>query len=331
MPRPTEDELIAAYFAPLAGPGGRGLLDDAATLAVPPGQEMVLTKDLLVAGIHFFNGDPPGDIARKALRVNLSDLAAKAADPLGFLLGLALPEKWTADWLKGFAEGLGQDGVEFSCPLLGGDTVRTPGPLMISVTAIGAVPNGRMVARGGVVAGDLIYVTGTIGDAALGLQLRLDEAPEKPWTCALSAGAADHLNRRYLLPEPRLGLRESLRRHARAAMDVSDGFVGDLAKMLRLTAMSAHVPIGDVPLSAAAREALRLEPSLIETILTGGDDFEILCAVPPGEAAAFEASAASAGIVVSKVAGACGGGAGVVVHGSSGEILQLEKLSFQHF
>ncbi|WP_091680835.1 thiamine-phosphate kinase [Methylocapsa palsarum] len=331
MLRPSEDELIAAYFAPLAGAGAHGLLDDAASLASAPGQDLVLTKDLLVAAVHFFNDDPPGDIARKALRVNLSDLAAKGAEPLGFLLGLALPQDWTADWLKAFAEGLGSDSAAFACPLLGGDTIRTPGPLTISITAIGAVPSGGMVPRGGVAAGDHIYVTGTIGDAALGLKLRHDAAAGRSWTQALSAAAADHLRRRYLLPEPRVALRGSLRRHARAAMDVSDGFGGDLAKMLGLSALSARVSIESVPLSAAAREALSLEPRLIETILTGGDDYEILCAIAPADRAAFEASAAADGTTVTRVAETFDGGQGVLFQAPSGEILRLEKLSFQHF
>ena len=140
MPRPSEDELIATYFAPLAGPGAFGLRDDAAVLAQKPGQDLVVTTDMLTAGVHFFADDPPGAVARKALRVNLSDLAAKGAEPRGFLLGLALPGDWTADWLAGFAQGLGEDAAAYNCPLLGGDTVKSLGPLVISITALGAVP-----------------------------------------------------------------------------------------------------------------------------------------------------------------------------------------------
>ena len=182
MPRPSEDELIATYFAPLAGPGAFGLRDDAAILAQIPGQDIVVTKDMLTAGVHFFAGDPPGAIARKALRVNLSDLAAKGAEPRGFLLGLALPEAWTAAWLAGFAQGLGEDAAAYKCPLLGGDTVKSLGSLAISITALGAVPAQKMVLREGVAAGDLLYVTGTIGDAAFGLRYRADSAKGMPWT-----------------------------------------------------------------------------------------------------------------------------------------------------
>ena len=177
-PRLGEDDLIARYFAPLAGPAGLGLRDDAALVRPPAGEDLVLTADALVAGVHFFADDPPGAIARKALRVNLSDLAAKGARPLGFLLTLALPEEWREDWLGAFAAGLGADARTYDCPLIGGDTVSTPGPLTLSVTALGSVPEGRMARRTGVKPGDRLYVTGTIGDAALGLKIRQGRGPD---------------------------------------------------------------------------------------------------------------------------------------------------------
>ena len=207
--RPGEDDLIARYFAPLAGPAGLGLKDDAALLTPPPGRDLVLTTDALVAGVHFFADDPAGAIARKALRVNLSDLAAKGAAPLGFLLSLALPAGWTADWLEDFARGLGEDARAYDCPLLGGDTVKTPGPLTLSITALGSAPTGGMVARTGVRPGDRLYVSGTIGDAALGLRLRLGQGP------LLSEARRLHLLDRYLLPRPRLALAPAMRFRAR--------------------------------------------------------------------------------------------------------------------
>ncbi len=181
MPRLSEDKLIASIFAPLAGPGGLRLEDDAALLQVAAGEELVLTTDMLVAGVHFFAEDPPDAIARKALRVNLSDLAAKAAEPRGFLLGLGLPADWREDWLKAFAAGLGADAAHFAISLLGGDTVRTPGPLTLSITAVGAVPVGKMIPRGGARAGDHLFVSGTIGDAALGLALRQGAEADGGW------------------------------------------------------------------------------------------------------------------------------------------------------
>jgi thiamine-monophosphate kinase len=331
MSRPSEDELIAIYFAPLAGPGAFGLRDDAALVAQKPGRDIVATKDMSIAGVHFFADDPPGAVARKSLRVNLSDLAAKGAEPAGFLLGLALPEDWTAHWLAGFAQGLGADAAAYKCPLLGGDTVKSPGPLVVSITAFGTVPAGKMVLREGAAAGDRIYVTGTIGDAALGLKFRLDAAQDTEWAHCVSQADAAYFAGRALLPRPRLCLRAALRAHAHAAIDISDGFAGDLAKMLRLTGMTAEVMTADVPLSEAARKILYVAPSLLETILTGGDDYEILCAVPPSQSAAFEADAAAAGVPVRPVATATPGTAPPVFKDAEGRSLVVARPSFQHF
>ncbi len=331
MGRPSEDELIATYFAPLAGPGAFGLRDDAALLAGKPGHDIVVTTDMLIAGVHFFCNDPPGAIARKALRVNLSDLAAKGADPLGFLLGLALPGDWTEAWLAGFSQGLGEDAAACNCPLLGGDTVKSLGATAISITAFGAIPAGSMVMRGGAAACDRLYVTGTIGDAALGLKLRFHEAQDQGWKNRLGAEETAYLAGRYLLPQPRLGLRDALRAHAHAAIDISDGFAGDLTKMLRLAGMTAEVLLADVPFSAAARTALRTSPFLAGTLLTGGDDYEILCAVPEARCAAFEAEAAAAGIPVTPVATAVAGVAPPVFKDKDGKTFVFARPSFQHF
>src|SRR5438132_11854665 len=165
-----EESLIARYFKPVAtDPGALGLVDDAAILQ-SLGEDLVVTTDAVVEGVHYLATDPPNTIARKALRVNLSDLAAKGAIPAGFVLTLALRSKEDA-WLRPFADALGEDAKAFACPLLGGDTVSTPGPQMISITAFGRVPKGRMVGRTGARPGDVIVVTGTIGDAALGLDV----------------------------------------------------------------------------------------------------------------------------------------------------------------
>jgi thiamine-monophosphate kinase len=331
LPRLSEDELIATIFAPLAGPGGLRLEDDAALLKVAVGEELVLTKDMLVAGVHFFADDPPDAIARKALRVNLSDLAAKAAEPRGFLLGLGLPGDWQEDWLKAFAAGLGEDCKSFAISLLGGDTVRTPGPLTLSITAIGAVPEGKMIPRGGAKAGDHLFVTGTIGDAALGLKLRRNAEGDQAWIGSLDETQAAYLRDRYLLPQPRVGLRQALRAYAHAAMDISDGFAGDLAKMLRLAGLTIEIGAGQVPLSEAARAALAAEPQCLSTILTGGDDYEILCAIPPEEKAGFAASAAAAGIKVQEIGMCTPGREPVRIRDAKGELLSFEAGSYQHF
>jgi thiamine-monophosphate kinase len=330
MARPSEDELIAAYFAPLAGPEAFGLRDDAALLAEKPGHDIVVTTDMLLAGVHFFSNDPPGAIARKSLRVNLSDLATKGAEPLGFLLSLALPGDWSEPWLAGFSQGLGEDAAAYECPLLGGDTVKSLGATAISITAFGAVPADSMVMRGGVKPGDHIYVSGTIGDASLGLKLRRKAAYDAAWIGSLSAQETAHLAGRYLLPQPRLSLRNALLVHAHAAIDISDGFAGDFSKMLRLTGMTAEVLITDVPLSPGARTALHALPSLIETILTGGDDYEILCAVPEARCASFEAEAAATGVLVTPVAIAAAGEEPPVFKDKDGKPLTFARPSFRH-
>jgi thiamine-monophosphate kinase len=304
---PGEFELIARFFAPLAGPGAFGLADDAATLDLPAGESLVVTKDMIVEGVHFFGEDAPASIARKALAVNLSDLAAKGAHPLGFVLGFGRTRKQGEAWLAGFAAGLAALSRESGCALLGGDTVNAPA-LTLSITAFGTVPRGRMVPRQGGAPGDLVYVSGTIGDAALGLRLRL--APDIHWARALEPEHRDFLFDRYLHPRPRNALSPALLAHARGAMDVSDGLVGDADKLA--SRLGGRFEIGKVPLSDAARAALIAEPALIETLLTGGDDYEILCVIPPDQAGAFEGAAREAGVPMARI-GTLGEAGGVRV------------------
>jgi thiamine-monophosphate kinase len=299
-----EDGIIARHFAPLAGPGAQALKDDAAVIAPPPGFDLVITKDMLVAGVHFFPDDPPASIARKALRVNLSDLAAKGAEPAGFLLGLGLPASVDESWIAAFAAGLGADAEASRCPLLGGDTVRTPGGVTLSITAFGVAPSGTMLRRTSARPGQLLAVTGTIGDAALGLRLRLD--PDAAWARALTPAARGHLADRYLHPRPRLAAAEAMRRHAAAGMDISDGLLGDALKLARAALPPGEpaapmVELGRLPLSDAAREALALEPSLIGAIATGGDDYEILAAVEPASAEALARACAAAGTALTVI------------------------------
>ena len=288
-----EDDFIARHFASWAGAAGLSLRDDAALLTPPAGHDLVITADAVVAGVHFLPDDPPEDIARKALRVNLSDLAAKGAQPLGFLLTLALPAAFSSDAVAAFATGLRDDAAAYACPLIGGDTVSTPGPLTVAITALGVVPTGRMVRRDGARAGDAIYVSGTIGDAALGLlALRRD-----PRLSRLSEGDRAWLIDRYRRPQPRAKLAPALLQHVSAAMDVSDGIMGDLDKMLTLAGLALYANLIDVPISPAAMP-LRTQEALAEVILTGGDDYEIICAVPPEQKNAFERMAAEAEVPV---------------------------------
>ncbi len=321
----AEDRLIARFFAPLANtPGALGLTDDAAFLTPPAGCDLVLTTDALVAGVHFFADDSADMVARKALRVNLSDLAAKGAKPLGFLLSLALPKEAGEDWLSAFAKGLRADAELYGCPLFGGDSVRTPGPVTMSVAMVGSVPQGTMVRRAGAKPGDRIFVTGSIGDAALGVKLRNGEK----WP--LSAGQRDHLLSRYLLPQPRNALSEAVRTHATAAMDVSDGLAGDLAKLARVSGVAATVEVAKVPLSDAAKAALAADPALIETALTGGDDYEIVCTIPPAKADAFRNAAKTANVPVIDI-GAIAAGEGARFIAADGREITFKHASFSHF
>jgi len=323
-----EERLIARYFRPLATvPNAFGLGDDAAVLTPPSGCDLVVTTDGVIAGVHFLPADPPQSIARKALRMNLSDLAAKGATPAGFLLSIALPTNTPESWIAAFAEGLGHDISQYGCPLLGGDTDRTPGPLSVSITAFGTLPHGAMVRRATAKPGDVIAVTGTIGDAALGVLLHRDANLAKSWR--LSSAGADHLRGRYLLPQPRNVLAEALRQHASAAMDVSDGLVGDLAKLCRASGVAAETDVEAIPLSDAARAALSADAKLIERILSGGDDYEILLTLPPAKFSAFRAAAENVGLSVAKI-GQIMSGQGVRCL-REGKIVSLPQASYSHF
>jgi thiamine-monophosphate kinase len=324
----AEERLIARYFRPLAvHPGAFGLGDDAAILTPPPGCDLVLTTDGVIAGVHFFPDDPPESIARKALRMNLSDLAAKGAKPLGFLIAVALPAGIEETWLAGFAAGLGEDAQAYRCPLLGGDTDRTPGPISVSISAFGALPHGKMVRRSTAKAGDLVLVTGTIGDSALEVRLRRDQALGE--RLRLREPMRAHLRDRYLLPQPRNVLADAVRTHASAAMDVSDGLAGDLAKLCRGSSVAADIDVARVPLSDAARAALAAEPALIETILTGGDDYEILLTLSPAELPAFRTAAQLAGVAVTEIGRvATGEGARFL---RDGKVLTFARSSYSHF
>jgi thiamine-monophosphate kinase len=325
----AEDKLIERFFKPLAlHPGALALSDDAAFLTPPVGHDLVLTTDMTVAGVHFFADDPPDTIAKKALRVNLSDLAAKGAEPIGALLAISFSENIDEGWIANFSRGLGEDCVGFACPLLGGDTTKTPGPLSISITAIGKVPNGKMVKRAGAKPGDLVAVSGTIGDAALALELK------KRFSSGgfgdLNKPQAAELMRRYRIPEPRVALAVLLREYANAAIDVSDGLVGDLDKLAAVSGVSARIETAKIPLSNPAHDAIAAEAALLSIALTGGDDYEVLCAIPEARFAAFAEAAGKAGVPVTAI-GRFDSGEGVSVLGPGGEELSFDTGAYSHF
>jgi thiamine-monophosphate kinase len=321
-----EDDLIAHYFRPLAtDPGAFGLIDDAALLK-QSSDDLVITIDAIVEGVHFLPDDPPDTIARKALRVNLSDLAAKGATPAGFVLTLALREA-RDEWLAPFAHALGEDAALFGCPVLGGDTVSTPGPLMISITAFGRVPPGRMVRRDGAKAGDRIAVTGTIGDAALGLRILKGQIAGG----GFDASSRDALVQRYRVPQPRSALAAAIRDHASAAMDVSDGLAGDLAKLCAASRVSAVIAMEAVPLSAPVRALLATGNADIEAAVSGGDDYEVVCAIPENRWASFVAAAGRAGVQVSSIGMAIAGTGTPQFLAATGKPVALKRLSYSHF
>src|SRR5215475_6665288 len=324
------EEALIRLLAPLAigAPGAFGLADDCALIAVEPGTQLVLKTDPVAEGVHFFGDDAPEDIGWKALAVNASDLAAKAARPLGYLMALSFPQAPTVAWLKGFAAGLEAAQAAFGCHLLGGDTDRRPGPITITITLLGTVEDPGMVRRGTARPGDVLFVSGTLGDAYLGLALRKDAALSGRW--GLAREEAQHLLGRFLRPQPRLALASALRAHASAAMDVSDGLAKDLARMCSASGCAGRVRHADVPLSAAAAKAVAADRALAVEMVTAGDDYEVLAAVPAANADAFRSRAVGDGIPVSPI-GCMRAGSGIVIEGDEGRPLALDHLGWDHF
>ncbi|MBU8540252.1 thiamine-phosphate kinase [Falsiroseomonas tokyonensis] len=319
MTLPAEFGLIARHFAPLAGKGGLGLGDDAALLDPPPGRSLVLAADAMVAGVHFLPDDPPETLGRKLLRVNLSDLAAMGATPLAYLMTTAFPRGVTQDWIAAFAAGLALDQAEFGIELLGGDTVATDGPATFSLTILGHVAPGAALRRMGARVGDEVWVSGSIGDGALGLLALTGRLPPDP-----------HLASRYRLPQPRVALGLALVGLARAAMDVSDGLVQDLGHLARAAGCGAVIEAASVPLSAPAQAALAADPALLPRIMTGGDDYELLFAADPADSDRVLAAAAEAGVPVTRI-GVFVAGQGVRLRDPAGHDVPLPASGWSHF
>ena len=323
-----EQQLIQDVFAPLAksAPGALGLRDDAAILANQPDTDTVITTDAVVEGTHFLADDPPDLIARKALRTNLSDLAAKGAEPGGYLVSLATPQRCDRDWIEKFAAGLAADQKEFGCYLLGGDTVRTSGPVTVSITATGSVPKDGMKLRSSAKAGELIYVTGTIGDSFLGLKVRTGDQFAGTATAEQRRFLAD----RYQVPVPRTGFVPAVRAYASAAMDVSDGLAGDLALLCAASGVSAQVDLTQVALSDAAKAVLDGELVTLEELMSGGDDYELLLSVRPNSVYALESAARRLNMPVSRIGRVVSGDAPPVFYGQGGNETVFERASYSH-
>jgi thiamine-monophosphate kinase len=315
--------LISKYFAPIAArePGALGLRDDAAVLTLSDGARLVCTTDAMVAGVHFLAEDPPGDIARKLVRVNLSDLAAMSARPRWLLLALALPRTTDDPWLAAFSAGLAADCAAFDVVLVGGDTVATDGPLTLSLTALGE-GGAQVLTRSGAQERDDIYVSGTIGDGALGLLVAQGKLVCK------DENARNALMARYRVPQPRLALGQALCDIATACQDVSDGLLADLGHLCTASGLGARITAASVPLSDAARAAVRMDRALLATVLSGGDDYELVFTAPPVARERLEGL--EAGVAIRRI-GVMTQGSGVEVSDADILRISMENKGFQHF
>ena len=319
-----EFERIRRYFAPLAGPGGLGLLDDAALVDCRAGHRLVMTADAIVAGVHYLPEDPPDLVAKKLLRVNLSDLAAMGARPLHYLLMTALPAQLGTEWIAGFARGLQEDQRRFGISLLGGDSVATSGPAVLSLTAIGEVAAGTEIRRSGARAGDLVWVSGTIGDAFLGLRMLRGAYPE------LAAEHRAALIARFQVPEPRVALGPALCGIAHAMIDVSDGLLADLGHICETSDVAAAVELESLPLSPAARAFVGLDPDIASRLAAGGDDYELLFTAPLESAESIRGLGARLDLPLTAI-GRIEPGAGVRLVDLAGRPIPVEVAGYRHF
>jgi thiamine-monophosphate kinase len=316
--------VIAKVFAPLAlHPGAFGLRDDAAILPRKSGLDLVVTTDAIVEGVHFLSSDPPDLVARKLLRVNVSDLAAKGARPTGYFLTTAFPRAAAARTATAFGRGLAKDQKTFGLALFGGDTVVTSGPQSYSCTMFGYAPRGRILRRAGAKPGDDLWVTGTIGDSGAGLAL---------FQHHLKAGGVDAewLKRRYQIPEPPCNFGLGLVGLASAAMDVSDGLLQDAGHLAHESGVALSLSLPSVPLSP---QMVRVMGDTRETRLAAivaGDDYQILFAAPSRKRPAIEALAAKNIVRVSRI-GAAESGAGVKVLDERGRKAKVDRAGYTHF
>ena len=317
---------IARYFAPLAASyaGAFSLTDDAAVIAPAPDTELVVTTDTIVAGVHYIGDEPPDLIAAKLLRVNLSDLASMGATPRAYTLNIALPRDIDDGWLEAFAGGLAEDQARFEVSLIGGDSVGTPGPVVLTLTAYGEVPASGAVRRSAAKPGNTVYVSGTIGDGALGLRAVKGELS------GIYEADAAVLIARYRRPEPRLGLLARLARETvLAAADVSDGLVADLAHIAEASDVSIVIRADSVPLSPAACAVLNRNPALRTAILSGGDDYELIFCAPYTASDTVHTIATACDVPVTAI-GTVEAGSGVRVIDADGSEIALDRTGFTH-
>jgi thiamine-monophosphate kinase len=324
-PHLGEFERIARFFAPLAGPGALALKDDVALIDGPAGEQYVLTTDAIVEGLDYFPDDPPFMVAQKLLRVNLSDLAAKGATPFGYLLTTALPASHDEAWLAPFTAGLAADQKEYGVVLLGGDSSGNPGPALLSALLIGRVAAGKAILRSGGQEGDTVYVSGTLGDSALGLALRKGDSMP-----GLDAAARDYLIDRYRLPRPRVALGPKLVGLAHAMLDISDGLIADLGHLCDASGLGAVIHQPQIPLSSAGRGVVVSNPILNTAVTSGGDDYELLFAAQQSASADIAKAASACGVAVTAI-GTLVKGQGVTLLDAAGQSVKVERSGYAHF
>ncbi|MEQ8652275.1 MAG: thiamine-phosphate kinase [Kiloniellales bacterium] len=322
-----EFDIIRQCFAPLASSDAAlGLSDDAALIMPPAGLALVATADAMISGVHFLPDDPPETVGRKLLRVNLSDLAAMGAAPLGYLLTCAWPKDWDQDWIAAFARGLGEDQERFGISLLGGDTTSGPGPLCLSLTALGSVAPDQVLKRSSASAGERILVSGTLGDGAFGLLVRYGRLG------GLSDATLEALTQAYRLPTPRLQLGRALAQDglAAACLDISDGLVADLGHICEASGLGARIHAESIPLSPAVQEAVAMDLESFPLALTGGDDYELCFTVAADQVGRVKALSQTLGLPLTEI-GEMVQGEGVAVLDRDGAVLALDHPGWTHF
>lgn len=323
MTHSGEFDLIARFFAPLAS-GYRGALnlkDDAAIVDTSDGLDRIVTADTVIEGVHFLASDPPGRIAQKALRVNLSDLAAMGCAPEVFTLALHIPRSYDDDWIADLARGFQEDQARFGITLMGGDTVSSDGPAMLSITAIGKIARGDALQRNGAADGDDLYVTGSIGDAGLGLRILQGQAGQ-----AMSAADRQAAVDRYQVPEPRVAVGTALVGLASACIDVSDGLVADLEHVAAESGLAAVLDLREVPWSPAV---LAADDYPATDRIAAGDDYELLFTAPAGKRQRIADMGRALGVPVRRI-GRMTAGVGVTVLGPDGARVSLEAKGYRH-
>ncbi len=316
---PDEFNLIEKYFAPLAAPEGLSLLDDAACVPSRSDYDQIFTKDVLVAGKHFFPDDNPKDLAFKAVSVNVSDLAAKGAEPAFYMLGLSLPSSVSEQWISEFSQGLAEAQEFYNIGLLGGDSTSTHGPVTVSVTAIGYVPKGMMIKRSGAEIGDLVYVTGTLGDAACALQGLLGNCEP-----------VDDLLPAYYRPEARYNIGMELRDIATSAADISDGLLADAGHIAKASSLGISIFLDKIPVSLSVQNLVKANSNLCNQVWCGGDDYELIFTASENKFSEIEALANENAIKITEI-GKVTNGLGVELIDNIGKKVQVTHKGYQHF